>query len=130
MQMDLDLAETFRLIKGGKLAQACRPAALVTLAISDVPGDDPMLIGSGPTALAGGDYRLIATPAMALEAAADLARAQGIAVKILGDALQGEAADKSKAASAEGYHLSATADWAKKYYVEGDLHLMDRKLFA
>jgi hydroxypyruvate reductase len=80
-------------IKGGQLALACRPASLVTLAISDVPGDDPMLIGSGPTMLEGADVRLIATPAMALEAAAEVARAQGIAVKILGDALQGEAAE-------------------------------------
>ena len=79
-------------IKGGQLALACRPAKLVTLAISDVPGDDPMLIGSGPTMVEGADYRLIATPAMALEAAAAMARAEGIAVKILGDALQGEAA--------------------------------------
>lgn len=37
-------------IKGGKLAAAVHPARLVTLAISDVPGDDPGAIGSGPTA--------------------------------------------------------------------------------
>ncbi len=80
-------------IKGGKLAAACMPAKLVTLAISDVPGDDPMLIGSGPTMVEGADYRLIATPALALQAAAEAARAQGVAVKILGDALQGEAAE-------------------------------------
>lgn len=36
-------------IKGGRLAQRARPARLVTLAISDVPGDDPSAIGSGPT---------------------------------------------------------------------------------
>ena len=36
-------------IKGGKLAQAARPARLLTLAISDVPGDDPLVIASGPT---------------------------------------------------------------------------------
>lgn len=36
-------------IKGGRLAAACHPARLVTLAISDVPGDDPMDIASGPT---------------------------------------------------------------------------------
>jgi hydroxypyruvate reductase len=36
-------------IKGGRLALAARPASLVTLAISDVPGDDPSAIGSGPT---------------------------------------------------------------------------------
>ncbi|MGA7489193.1 MAG: glycerate-2-kinase family protein, partial [Xanthobacteraceae bacterium] len=36
-------------IKGGRLAQRAYPARVVTLAISDVPGDDPAVIGSGPT---------------------------------------------------------------------------------
>jgi hydroxypyruvate reductase len=36
-------------IKGGRLAAATRPASLVTLVISDVPGDDPASIASGPT---------------------------------------------------------------------------------
>lgn len=36
-------------IKGGRLARHVHPARLVTLAISDVPGDDPAVIGSGPT---------------------------------------------------------------------------------
>ena len=36
-------------IKGGRLAARAHPAKLVTLAISDVPGDDPAVIGSGPT---------------------------------------------------------------------------------
>src|SRR5262249_36368520 len=36
-------------IKGGRLARAAQPARVVTLAISDVPGDDPAVIGSGPT---------------------------------------------------------------------------------
>src|SRR5262245_10046455 len=36
-------------IKGGRLACAAQPARVVTLAISDVPGDDPAVIGSGPT---------------------------------------------------------------------------------
>ena len=36
-------------IKGGRLAQRAYPAKVVTLAISDVPGDDPAVIGSGPT---------------------------------------------------------------------------------
>ncbi|MCI2401002.1 glycerate kinase [Aliiroseovarius subalbicans] len=36
-------------IKGGGLAQAASPARLVTLAISDVPGDDPAAVASGPT---------------------------------------------------------------------------------
>jgi glycerate 2-kinase len=36
-------------IKGGRLAARAAPARLVTCAISDVPGDDPAVIGSGPT---------------------------------------------------------------------------------
>jgi hydroxypyruvate reductase len=122
-------------IKGGRLAAACHPAAVVTLLISDVPGDDPSDIASGPTcadrttcadALAilqrysieippqvrqllesgqgesvkPGDPRLarstlhmIATPLMALEAAAAVAREAGVPVHILGDSIEGEARD-------------------------------------
>ncbi len=36
-------------IKGGRLAARCAPARVVTLLISDVPGDSPQVIGSGPT---------------------------------------------------------------------------------
>ena len=36
-------------IKGGRLAARCAPARVVTLLISDVPGDSPEVIGSGPT---------------------------------------------------------------------------------
>ncbi len=114
-------------VKGGRLAEAARPARLVTLAMSDVPGDDPRAIASGPTvhdpdgggdlsALAErlgpnlpetarrllvrpteplaafeADYRMIATPQMALEAAAHAARRYGVAPLLLGDALEGEA---------------------------------------
>ncbi len=109
-------------IKGGRLAAAAAPARVVTLAISDVPGDDPATIGSGPTVpdrstweevraldaryglglprLDGTetpkpgeiapDLRMIATPLMALEAAAETAREHGLAPLILGDALEGE----------------------------------------
>ncbi|WP_022980148.1 glycerate kinase [Ideonella sp. B508-1] len=37
------------LVKGGRLAAACHPARVLTLLISDVPGDDPADIASGPT---------------------------------------------------------------------------------
>ena len=37
-------------IKGGRLAVHAQPARVLTLAVSDVPGDDPAVIGSGPTA--------------------------------------------------------------------------------
>ncbi len=76
-------------VKGGRLAAACAPARLITLAISDVPGDDPATIGSGPTWSDSADYRLIATPGLALQAAA---REAGMATDLLGDALEGEAA--------------------------------------
>jgi hydroxypyruvate reductase len=36
-------------IKGGRLAAACAPAQVVSLLISDVPGDKPIDIASGPT---------------------------------------------------------------------------------
>ena len=117
-------------IKGGRLAAAAAPARVVTLAISDVPGDDPAVIGSGPTvpdpttfaevraiisrygilpspavaarlaqdadetpkpgSLPQTEFRLIATPAMALQATAEAARGLGLAPLILGDALEGE----------------------------------------
>ncbi len=125
-------------IKGGRLAAAAAPAALVTLMISDVPGDDPSVIASGPTvpdpstlaearavlaryaivpppAVAArladaaaetpkpgdpafGHTRLamIATPQDALEAAAAVARASGVAPVILGNAIEGEAAEVAR----------------------------------
>jgi glycerate 2-kinase len=52
-------------IKGGKLAAASYPARLLTLAISDVPGDEPTSIGSGPT---------VADPTTLADARAVLAR--------------------------------------------------------
>ncbi len=120
-------------IKGGRLAAACHPAPLVTLAISDVPGDDAAVIASGPTVpdpttfaeardvlakyaiepplnvanhlkaaaeespkpgdarLAQAEFRLIATPAASLEAAGRVAGEAGYQVRMLGDALEGEA---------------------------------------
>ena len=114
-------------IKGGRLAAAAAPARVITLAISDVPGDEPGVIASGPTvpgapsradvramiaqydvalppaaaALLASDanlppppgptdFRLIATPAMALEAAARTVCTAGFTPMILGDALEGE----------------------------------------
>ena len=54
-------------IKGGRLAAAAAPARVLTLAISDVPGDDPAVIGSGPT---------VPDPTTFAEARAILARYQ------------------------------------------------------
>ena len=121
-------------VKGGQLGAASWPARMLSLMISDVPGDSPAIIASGPTvgdattpadALAlirrwkiaapacvlaalergsgvvpPGDARLsrvenrvIAAPSQSLEAAAELARSQGVETRILGDALEGEARD-------------------------------------
>ncbi len=129
-------------IKGGRLAAACHPAKVLTLLISDVPGDQPIDIASGPTVgdpttcedalmilrryaigiptaarellesgrgesvkpddprLAGAELRMIAAPQMALEAAAALAREQGIPAHILSDAIEGEARDVGSALAA------------------------------
>ncbi|MCB9957022.1 MAG: glycerate kinase [Rhodospirillaceae bacterium] len=120
-------------VKGGRLAQAAHPARVVTLLISDVVGDDPADIASGPTvpdpttladvhgivahygvpltqaagrrlqhpeaetpkpgdpAFADDVVTVVAAPQLSLEAAADAARAAGIAPVILGDAIEGEA---------------------------------------
>ncbi|MDM0111629.1 glycerate kinase [Variovorax sp. J22R133] len=125
-------------IKGGRLAAACHPARVVNLLLSDVPGDDPIDIASGPTVpdpttcadalqilkrygidvppralallesgegetLKAGDPRLppiethfIATPQMALEAAARVARDAGVQPFILGDAIEGEAREVAR----------------------------------
>lgn len=119
-------------IKGGRLAAAVAPAQLVTYLISDVPGDDPASIGSGPTiperidpdvALSilgkysidvpphiskairanavdkgaeAGIVHMLATPKMALDAAANRAREFGVTPLILGDAIEGEAREVAR----------------------------------
>ncbi|WP_026782351.1 glycerate kinase type-2 family protein [Pleomorphomonas koreensis] len=122
-------------MKGGRLAALAHPAKVVSLLISDVPGDDPVDIASGPTVgdpttsaealaiirrygialppavetllasgdgetvkpgdprLAGNETHVVAAPQASLEAAAAVARAAGLAVHILGDAIEGEARD-------------------------------------
>ena len=122
-------------IKAGRLAVAASPAQVVSLIISDVPGDDPSVIASGPTVpdattladaravlkrygivpppsvqarLADpqaetpkpGDAafertatRVIAAPQASLEAAAAVAREAGVEPLILGDSIEGEAAE-------------------------------------
>lgn len=133
-------------VKGGQLAAAAWPADLLALIISDVPGDDPTFIGSGPTvgdpstpadalavierwqvevpacvrmALSRGsgvvptdDPRLsrtrnviYAAPRQSLEAAAALARVAGCDVRLLGDALEGEARSVAKEQARLAQHL-------------------------
>ena len=136
-------------VKGGQLAAAAYPARMLALMISDVPGDDPAFIGSGPTvgetttpaqaraildhwrvqvpasvhrALSGGstvvaptDPRLsrvtnhiFAAPLQSLTAAAEMARAAGCDVHMLGDAIEGEARDVAASQAAEALRVKAT----------------------
>jgi hydroxypyruvate reductase len=117
-------------IKGGRLAQAALPAKMVSLVVSDVPGDDPAQVASGPTvadasdrktaldmiSLYGitlpdriasflgnapedapieqvGEVHVIASAAISLAAAADLAGERGVPAVVLSDAIEGEASD-------------------------------------
>ncbi|CBG87958.1 glycerate kinase type-2 family protein [Citrobacter rodentium] len=114
-------------VKGGKLARMAQPARIVSLIISDVPGDSPADVASGPTVAdqstpqqalqvlqryaipvsrpvdellnkqaspvdntANSEVRLIATPQLALQAAALAVRRHGLTPIILGDAIEGE----------------------------------------
>ena len=133
-------------VKGGQLAAAAWPADMLSLIISDVPGDDPAFIGSGPTvgdpsrpdealavidqwkvdvprsvreALSHGsgvvqpdDLRLTRTrntiyaaPRQSLEAAAALAWEAGCEVRLLGDALEGEAREVAAAQAKQALDL-------------------------
>jgi hydroxypyruvate reductase len=129
-------------IKGGRLAAACHPARVISLLMSDVPGDHMVDIASGPTVpdpttcadalaivdryridlppavrevlssgrgesvkpgdarLARNEVKMIATPQMALEAAARVAEQAGYRAHILGDAIEGEARDVGKVLAA------------------------------
>ena len=136
-------------VKGGQLAAAAYPARMLALMISDVPGDDPAFIGSGPTVgdtttpkdaraildhwqiaapaaihaalsvgssvVAPDDQRLsrvtnqiFAAPLQSLTAAADMARAAGCDVQMLGDALEGEARDVAAHQATEALRIKAT----------------------
>ena len=135
-------------VKGGKLAAAAYPSRMLALMISDVPGDNPGDIASGPTVGDNGDAAralaalarwkvevppsvrayleaggmplppdderlsrvenvIYAAPSQSLEAAADLARAEGVTVRILGDALEGEARDVARAQAQEALTVQA-----------------------
>lgn len=135
-------------VKGGQLAAAAYPARMLTLLISDVPGDDPAMIGSGPTVaeqstpadarailqqwripvpasvevalqrrstvigpddprLSRVQNQIYAAPIQSLQAAADLARATGCEVRILGDAVEGEARDVARSQAAEALRIKA-----------------------
>jgi hydroxypyruvate reductase len=87
-------------VKGGKLAAACAPAHVITLIISDVPGNDPSVVASGPTVVDAasaldGDVRILATSDDALQAAALRALEAGINPHVLGD-LAGDARELAR----------------------------------
>lgn len=149
-------------VKGGQLAAAAHPASMLALMISDVPGDDPAMIGSGPTVgdastpddvrdiledhdievpssvmeVLSGPRRVLhpdddklarvknviyAAPSQSLQAAADMARAEGIEARILGDALEGEARDvaREQAQAAIALQASLTATSAPVLLLSG-----------
>lgn len=139
----------FSTIKGGRLAARCAPARVATLVVSDVPGDDPALVASGPTipiagsralarqyaelyrldlpeparallagednpapqpddpAFAGNSVRTIASAALSLEAAAELAREAGVEAAILSDSIEGEARDVAQVHAAMAREIAA-----------------------
>jgi hydroxypyruvate reductase len=78
-------------IKGGKLAEAAFPAAVTNWIVSDVPGNDPARVASGPGIVAGAEVKVLASGADALAAAAGLAGNAGYRVIDLGDGIEGEA---------------------------------------
>jgi len=71
-------------IKGGRLAALCAPARVVTLLISDVPGDDPSVIASGPTV---GDASTCAD-ALAILARYQIAVPEGVLERLRSQALE------------------------------------------
>lgn len=87
-------------VKGGRLAEACAPANVITLLISDVPGNDPSLVASGPTVVDAADarekdVRILATSDDALQAAALRALELDITPYLLGD-LAGDAGELAR----------------------------------
>ncbi|OYU37962.1 MAG: glycerate kinase [Pseudorhodobacter sp. PARRP1] len=69
-------------IKGGRLAAACHPARVVTLVVSDVPGDDPAQVASGPTV----PDRVTREDARAMAAAWRIALPDKVAAWLAGEA--------------------------------------------
>jgi glycerate 2-kinase len=84
-------------VKGGKLGRTTS-ARLVTLVLSDVPGDRPSLVGSGPTIRGrrGDLVRVVASNRTGLEAAAVEARRLGFRPRLATRRLEGEARDAGR----------------------------------
>src|SRR6185369_4016737 len=86
------LRKSLSAIKGGRLGRQTA-ASLVTLVLSDVPGDRPSLVGSGPTVRGGRrDVTLVVgSNRLGLEAAARAARGQGLRPAVTRGRMSGEA---------------------------------------
>jgi len=99
-------------IKGGRLAAAC-PAPVVTLVVSDVPGDDPSVVGSGPTVPArpGDVVRVVAGLARLRREAAVAARACGLRPQVADEDLVGDVEDAAARVIAATAALPAGAVW-------------------
>lgn len=78
-------------IKGGKLAARCA-APVVTLVVSDVIGDDPRVIGSGPTVRDGDRVEVVAPMASFGEAIAGALVARGIAARRIAEPIDRDVA--------------------------------------
>ncbi len=79
------------LVKGGRLAKLIFPAKLVNLIFSDVIGDDPRTIASGPTYSPRADNHILLTGRKAVEAMAAKARSLGLRPRIRQRPVRGEA---------------------------------------
>jgi glycerate 2-kinase len=84
-------------LKGGGLARVAGDRRVLALMISDVPGDDPRVIGSGllhgPAASREVPVRIVASIGHACRAAAAAGRAQGLQTRIVRARLEGDAAE-------------------------------------
>lgn len=147
----------FSRIKGGRLAAQAYPARVVSLVVSDVPGDNPAFVASGPTVpdlsdaeealrlirnyrieldarmidhirtvrvprpddsvFARNEVHVIASARVSLDAAAALARAEGVEPVILSDCIEGEARDIGRMHAALAKEFAQTQGIARKPFV-------------
>ena len=91
------LRKSLSAVKGGKLGRKTR-ARLVTLVLSDVPGDRPSLVGSGPTirGIPGDVILVVGSNQSGLDAAARLAREKDLAPSVRRGRLSGEAHEQGR----------------------------------
>jgi len=141
-----DIRKCFSEINGGRLAELAAPASVCTFVVSDVPGDDPGAVASGPTVIDRPDpaavrtmiaargivlpascvsflerletsppadatslsTQVIASAALSLDAAAELARARGVNAWVMSDRIEGEARDVARVHAALALQTAKT----------------------